>query len=75
MEMARRRTAQGKYTKIGNFEFVLFELEVSGWCGLICLIEAVLTKLVAFFGNLGENWGPVGDHLGCIFALFSGSQN
>ena len=33
---------------------MIFELEASGWRGWIRLIEAVLTNIVAKFGNYGN---------------------
>ena len=44
-----------RYTNIEHFEILLFELEASGWCGSIRLVEAVLTKLVGHFGNTGKS--------------------
>ena len=43
-----------RYAKIEDFEILFFELEASGWCGSIRLVEAVLTKLVANSGNTGK---------------------
>ena len=44
-----------RYTKIKNSEILFFELEASGWCGSIRLVEAVLTKVVGNSGNTGKN--------------------
>ena len=49
-----------RYTKIENYEILFFELEASGWCGSIRLVEAVLTKVVGNSGNAGkiQKWPP-----------------
>ena len=49
-----------RYAKIENFEILFFELEASGWCGSIRLVEAVFTKVVGNFGNTGKirKWPP-----------------
>ena len=43
-----------RYTQIENYEILFFELEASGWCGSIRLVEAVLTKLAANSRNTGK---------------------
>ena len=54
MKWARRRNGIGEIYQNRKNDILFFELEASGWCGSIRLVEAVLTKLVANSGNTGK---------------------
>ena len=53
-EMGAKTKFSGRNIQKQTNGIFIFELDASGWCGLIRLVEAVLTKLVGTSGNSGK---------------------